>query len=920
MSGPEDSSSLVSGSESLASWFAGFLKPPRRRVLANGLEVILAPRDETPMVAVNLWYRVGSKDDPPHRRGLAHLVEHLMFTGSQHYPSDFVGPLQRLGARVNASTAPDRTNYVVDLPPDHLDVALAMEADRMANLVPALTPEKLAVQQGVIRNEAHQDYTNKPYGRVWSLLAETLFPPGHPYSWTPIGVIEEVEAVELNECVGFLRRHYTPANACLCVAGAFDPDRAWERIEHWFEAIDGGARWDRPAPAPPRLEADRWIRLHDRVEVDRLYEMWPSCAMDDPDDPTLELLAETLCGGRGSRLHRALVIESELATEVSCSQWGRLLAGSFAVVVGLRPGRSAQAVREILERELRAVACHGVTPEELNAAHLRKRVAAITALERVGGFGGLADQLNAAQVFRGDPLAWLSPLEAMATRTPQDLAAAAQRWLADRPRVQLDVTGRSNRRFVTMPNPVAVVSPPVSSPPRPPRPLAFTLSDGATLWVFPRRETPLVTIRTSFRAGASSHPPSLGGLARLTAACLTLGTQRRDPDTFAAAFESLGATVSAWAGWDGTHLGFSGLADYLDEGLDLLSDLLSAPSWPLREFSRVHAQTMTALRAAADSPDAVAHRHWLRLIYEVDHPYRVPLQGVEATVANLTRDDLRAFHQLRHRSSAAVWIVVGRLDPEWVRDRLDAWLVARPPGGEVPTPEVGDAVACPKSQLARTPWKSERPGRLVVVDRPGASQAVVKLGHPAPPRRHPDIWGLTVLNLILGGQFVSRLNTRLREEKGLTYSIESHFDHRREGGLFGITAALQADRLAEALGEIRRELIDLTSDRPPTTREAAEARAALIGQLPQRFETAAGLTSEFSSLFLHEQPLDEFDQLHDHVADLTADRLAELAQRWIDPQRLAVVVVADLNAIRNQLRALDGIDPVVLTQDDPTLI
>ena len=382
------------------------LRPPtipfRKQTLSNGLDVIVHRDPRIPTVAVNLWYHVGSKDERHGQRGYAHLFEHLMFEGSLHFPGDFFQPLQPLGASVNGSTSPDRTNYVIDLPTAHLELAMAMESDRMAHLLPALTDEKLEIQKGVVENEYRQNYGNRPYGQVTRLLSEALYPPDHPYHWPTIGAMEDVRAATRAHVDAFFQRFYVPSNASLCLVGELDEDQAFALAERYFEPIPGGAPAIRPRVPEVEVPSGETIRLRDRVELDRLHLVWHTVPQFHPDDAPLAMAADLLSRGRSSRLYRRLVLEEQLAQNVSAYQSGRELAGTFGVIVTLRPGQSWERARELVDAELADMA-RSVGLEELERARTRRLGGLIYSLESLGGFGGVADRLNAFNVFLGDP-------------------------------------------------------------------------------------------------------------------------------------------------------------------------------------------------------------------------------------------------------------------------------------------------------------------------------------------------------------------------------------------------------------------------------------------------------------------------------------------------------------------------------------
>ncbi len=476
--------------------------PFTKTTLPNGLDVIARRQGGLPIVAVNLWYHVGSKDEERSRRGFAHLFEHLMFEGSEHYPGDFFKPLQRLGANINGSTSADRTNYFADLPTAHLPLALAMESDRMGHFLPALSDEKLRIQKDVVKNEYRQNYANRPYGQAWRILSEALYPPDHPYSWLTIGLMEDVEAATRGDVEAFFRRFYVPSNASLAIVGDVDESAAIDLAARYFGDLPGGSKAIRPRT--PSLDPTRWgapIVLRDRVELDRLYMAWPTVAHFEPDDAPLALLSDILTRGKSGRLYQRLVVEEGLAQDVSSHQSGRELAGTFAVTVTLRPGRSWQEARDRVDAEIGRVVASGVTREELERVQNGRLAGFIYALDNVGGFGGVADRLNAYNTYLGDPGRIVTDLERFRAVTAEAVAEVARRFVAARPRVEMAVV----RRPSPTATPLDRTSPPPSGPStafRAPRPEERRLACGVPLWVVPRRDLPIVAMTCVVKAGA----------------------------------------------------------------------------------------------------------------------------------------------------------------------------------------------------------------------------------------------------------------------------------------------------------------------------------------------------------------------------------------------------------------------------------
>jgi zinc protease len=871
-----------------------------KTTLKNGLDVIVRHQAQLPIVAVNLWYHVGSKNEERNQRGFTHLFEHLMFEGSEHYPGDFFKHLQRVGANINGSTSSDRTNYFVDLPTAHAEFAMAMESDRMAHLLGALNEEKLRIQKDVVKNEYRQNYANRPYGMVGSLLAESLYPPQHPYNWLTIGVMEDIERATMGDVSAFFRRYYVPSNASLSVVGDLDESRAIALAERYFGPIAGGTPALRPWAPAVELPGDRELVVHDRVELDRLYLVWPTVPHFHDDDAPLMLLSDVLARGRSSRMYRKLVVEEQVAQDVSVYQSGRELAGSFGMVVTLRPSRSIERARELVDAELVAVASTEVGADELSRVQKLRTAGFYFALEHVGGFGGVADRLNAYNVFRGDPGLIGTDVRRFRAVTAGEIREVARRYLAGRPRIALSVIGRKEtNRGTTLDRKAA---PPRSEPVgyQAPRPQILRLGCGLPLWVFPRKDLPTVAGSIVVAGGAGLQPIDLPGLTQLTADMMDEGTTTRTAAQIAIAAEAIGASISASCGWDGSYVGFKCLADDLGTTLDLAADILINPTFPEVEWRRVHGQTLAALQAEKDSAESRAYRLLLQALYGPRHLYRFPLAGTEESVRSITAADLKAFHANGLVPGQAAIIVAGDVVPEALVDELDRRL-APWRGPDITLPQIPDAELTPRP-------------RLLVLDRPGAPQAVVRAGHRGLNRLDPAFDHMLIFNQILGGQFTSRLNTKLREERGFTYGVRSSFECRRGAGPFSIGTSVQSDRIAEALEDIRHELAAFVTGRPPTQEELDDARRALIEGQPRHFETPSALVSRYASLLIHRLPVDQEAEFSHRLLQIDRESLIESARTLIHPDALVIVVVADAAQVMEGLRRLDWVDPELIQE------
>jgi zinc protease len=412
--------------------------PFTKRTLANGLDVVVHEDHHVPIVAVNIWYHVGSKDERPGRTGFAHLFEHLMFEGSEHHNTGFFPPIQQAGGLLNGSTSTDRTNYWEVVPTSAVDLALWMESDRMGFLLPAVTQERLETQRDVVLNERRQNYENRPYGLAVMAITAALFPEAHPYHWPTIGSAEDIRAMRLEDVQAFFRTFYHPANASLTLAGDIETDRAFDLAEAYFGELPPG-----PQPATPscaaKLGSEVRLVLEDRIELPRLYMAWLSPAMFDEGDAEMDLLGDLLANGKTSRLYRTLVYERRLALDVSAHQRSQELAGSFFLVATAAPGGALADIAEQIDAELQRVIEVGPSPSEMERARAQVEAHFMCRLQTVGGFGGKSDQLNAYNVFRGDPGFFAADLSRYLEATTAGVQDAAARVLASDRRVVLSV-------------------------------------------------------------------------------------------------------------------------------------------------------------------------------------------------------------------------------------------------------------------------------------------------------------------------------------------------------------------------------------------------------------------------------------------------------------------------------------------------
>lgn len=402
--------------------------PYEKRTLPNGLDVIVHEDRRLPLAAVSVWYHVGSRNERPGKTGFAHLFEHLMFEGSAHQPRSYFEPLQAVGAALNGSTSADRTDYWEVVPRGALRRALWMEADRMGWLLPVLTAERFETQRGVVINERRQSYENRPYGLAQFAIARAVYPPDHPYAWPTIGEMADLEAATLGDVREFFERYYHPANASLVVAGDLSASEGFDLAAEYFGEIPRGAAVPAVVAPPVEARAARVV-LQDRVDLPRLHLTWPTPALFQPGDADLDLAADVLANGRTSRLYRRLLHDRRLASDVAAAQSSRELGGLFQVVATAAPGVSLRELHAAIVDELETLRGAGPSEDELSRCRAQAEAAFVYRLQAIGGFGGRADQLNAYNVYLGQPDAFDADLARYLAATPASVRAVLDRWI-----------------------------------------------------------------------------------------------------------------------------------------------------------------------------------------------------------------------------------------------------------------------------------------------------------------------------------------------------------------------------------------------------------------------------------------------------------------------------------------------------------
>jgi zinc protease len=889
--------------------------------LPNGLDVILHEDHSTPIVGVNIWYHVGSKNERPGRTGFAHLFEHMMFQGSKHYDKDYFLPLQQAGGRLNGSTGSDRTNYWETVPANYLELALWMESDRMGFLLPAMTLPKLDNQRDVVKNERRQSYENRPYGLVHETILAAIYPPEHPYSWPTIGSMTDITAASRDDVADFFRHYYHPGNASLCIAGDFQPAEAKRLVAKYFGPLPPGPKVERPRPAVTELKEDMRIEMTDRVGLPRLYLVWHTVPHFATDDAELDVLAHVLAGDKTSRLYRVLVRDKQIAQDVQAAQHSLEIAGQFMVVATARPGHKLAELEAAVAAELKRIESEPPTAEEVARAVNALESQAVRSLEPVSDFGGRADQLNMYNVCTGDPGYLSKDFERFLHVDPQAVCRVAQKYLG-RHRVSLEVTPGAERSITPDPRQAAAearerLAKQIHDSPLPaagdisedhdrevlPQPTAEPkfqlppiqrrkLSNGMEVMVVEKHALPLLNLHVVFSTGRCEDPAEKPGLAAMMASLWDEGTSTRSSEQIAAELAGIGASLSFAADTENTTARLFTLKRQLGKALEVAVDVLRNPVFPQAELERERAMALGRLEQVRNEPTLLAGIAVNQILYGADHPYGRPQFGTAEAIGGLSREDVQNFYRTRVNPSRAAVIAVGDVTADEIVAELEKTLGQWKPAAALAEPNLPSLPAAEGTSL-------------VLVDKPGAAQSVIEVAIVAARRKSPDYFPLMMMNTMLGGQFASRLNLNLREDKGYTYGARSYFDwHAHQAGPLLASASVQTAVTAPAVVEFLKEFEGMAGGRPITAEELEFCRKYITRGFPAGFETSSQIATQLETLYGFGLPDDYFTRVVPAVSAVTADDVLQVAKKYLPLDRLTVVVVGDREKIEAKLREL----------------
>ncbi|WP_283392901.1 M16 family metallopeptidase [Photobacterium phosphoreum] len=891
--------------------------PYSKYQLANGLTVILSPDDSDPLVNVDVTYHVGSAREQQGKSGFAHFFEHMMFQGSKH-----VGDQQHFkliteaGGNLNGSTNRDRTNYYETVPANQLQKVLWLESDRMGFLLDAVSQRKFEIQRSTVKNERAQNFENRPYGLIYEKMAEALYPRSHPYSWQTIGYVEDLDRVDVNDLKAFFLRWYGPNNATLTIGGDINKAQTLAWINKYFGSILRGPEVKNAPKQPAKLAHNRFITLEDNIQQPMLMMGWPTAYLGAKDQSSLDMLGQVIGSGTNSLLYQKLVKTGE-AVDAGAFQDCAELACTMYVYAMAPSGNNGNLsqLRTKVMAVVNGIETQGINPQQLNEIKGSVAASAIYGLQSVAG---KVSQLAAYQTFFGNPNYLSTELANVNRVTTDSVMAAYNKYLYQQPSVSLSVVPKGQLQlqaakpnFTPAPRHLSAhnkikeqdlayrsvtdnfdrnVMPQASTPVKAVMPslYEFTLANGIKVIGTEYKETPTITLQLSVPAGRRVEPEGKAGLAQLTAAMMNEGTAKLTAEEMASQLDTLGSSITVNAGLYGTTITLNTLTKHLPQTLALFEQRLLQPIFTESDFKRLKKQMLEGIVYEHQSAEWLANQATRDVLFK-GMIFSRPAEGTQASINAITLQDVKDFYHRYYTPNGADVVVVG--DIKQVNLKADLAPLVSWKGAPKPV-----------FMTPKLPHLSQQ--AIWLVNKPHAPQTVVRLVRQGMAYDATgELFKTQLANFNLAGNFNSRLNLNLREDKGYTYGAGGYLTGGREIGMASFYAQVRANATLPAIKEFIAELTRMSTT-GLTDKEVKFMRLAVGQQDALSYETPAKKAALLGTILSYDLPQDFVAQRNHIVATITKAKMDKLAHKWFNPKDYQIIIVGDAKTLLPQLKTL----------------
>ncbi|NQU88771.1 MAG: insulinase family protein [Mariniphaga sp.] len=898
--------------------------------LDNGLEVVLHQDKSDPIVAVAIQYHVGSNREVPGRTGFAHLFEHMMFQQSENVGQDeFFSKIQGAGGTLNGGTSNDATTYYEVVPKNALEMVLWLESDRMGYLTNTVTKSAFANQQNVVQNEKRQGVDNRPYGHNSWVIGKNLFPEGHPYSWTVIGEMEDLFNATIEDVIEFHDRFYVPNNSTLVIAGDFENEDVKTLVEKYFGEIPSGEKISDPEPMPVTLSETKKLYHEDNFARTPQFTMvWPVPEEYNKDAYALDFLGQVLGSGKKAPFYRVIIKDKKLAPRASVRNRAQELAGRFTVSVGANAGTSLVDVESAVFEAFKLFEEEGITEKDLEK---HKAGIETSFYNSISSVLSKSFSLASYNEYAGSPGFITEDIANIQAVTIDDILRVYERYIKDKPYVatsfvpkgQLDLVAENSVKADVVEESITdatevdqsaiideeeivktetafdrSVQPEVGSDPEITLPEIWTAEteNGMKIWGIGQSEVPLIQYSIIMDGGHILESKEKAGTASFLASMLTEGTANKTPEELEEAIDMLGARISVRSGTESMSIQVNCLARNYESTMELVKEILLEPRWDEEQFGLIKARMINSIKRSAADPNFLARSTFNKLVYGDNCILAVNSGGTPESVESITMEDLKGFYEKSFSPSIAKMHVVGQIDKDRVLATLEslteAWLPFDVKMPVIATPE--------------PPEKSA----VYFVDVPGAKQSVISIGCYGLEETDENFYPATVMNYKLGGSFNGIVNLILREEKGYTYGARTGFSGGKNYGTFNASSSVRSSATQESVQIFKEEMEKYIQGIDDTGLQFT--KDALIKSNARSFETLGALHGMLTSISANNLPFDYVKQEEAFVRALTLDQHKEIAQKYINPEKMYYVVVGDAETQMDALEAIGFGKPILV--------